>query len=388
VKNLYTSFLIGIALTLILTGAGCSLNKTDELSTFTVKGNEVTINSEDLTFTFPDNFNIEGNTIEFGPETHIPESPTDKEYKWPAFVLKLVPQRSYSEIQESLSATSEFNLETINGVQVGSWEDSVFCETHYYEVIGEAQSIQLMNRGCSGEIDGLRDLLESVKVSEGDEAYLTKALLVANEWGAENGGMGKWIEFHEDGTFKTINREPTDEQSIYGTYQIEKDILTLNNERYGDDLITEEQHAWYLKTRTLKLGETSSSLYLTQFLEEDDRVKYWNQSSLVPDGSERVIQSFPNFALVTVDRALAPELHASIYSSPGPEGSILEYEQDADKIVSSIIARTEYKGRVNGEMDHWYYVDLQASWPMEPLIDGEPSGEGYQYGWIHGSEIK
>lgn len=132
--------------------------------TFTVNGNKVTVNSENITFIFPDNFEIVENGIAFGPETMIPEAPP--EYTRPEFALNLVPKRSFNEIQNNVTPSSDFILAKVKDMEVVKWEESFFCETNYYEIIGKTKNIQLRNMNCGSEIakkDYLNKLLESVE---------------------------------------------------------------------------------------------------------------------------------------------------------------------------------------------------------------------------------
>ncbi len=251
--------------------------------------------------------------------------------------------------------------------------------------------------GCSIEYGSEEvEEVESTGYGEEDSAQLTKALLVQNEWGAENGGLGKWIEFHEDNTFKTIIAEPTDALPVSGTYQLDNNVLTLNNEHYGDDLITEEeQYSRFPKIRTFTLKTTSSSLYLTQFLEEKDgwNYIYWNQNSLIPEGNERIVFGQ---TLVMIGGTPMPTSDAVIYKDASTD-LVVTFQTcvntdcnvySADEAVYRVIAKTKDKEEVNGKQDYWYYVDLESVWYAQSYINGVRSEQGIQFGWIHGSEME
>lgn len=115
---------------------------------FTSKENQVTINSENLTFTFPDEFYIYDDEISFGPQTHIPESPTDKIYTRPAFTLKVIPQRNLEEIKNTVTTTNKVTSKTINNFTIATWDNSGFCENFLYEIIGKKNNIQLDSTVC------------------------------------------------------------------------------------------------------------------------------------------------------------------------------------------------------------------------------------------------
>ena len=150
-------------ITLLVTG--CSTTQTTS-EIFTVENNKVTVNSENITFNFTDNFEVTDESIKFGPETVIPESPTDKKYTRPAFSLKLVPQRSYNEIQKNQSTTSSFTQVKVNQFDVIKWKDSSFCDTQYYEIIGVGQNIQLKDQSCNqvNSNDYFEELLNNTNI--------------------------------------------------------------------------------------------------------------------------------------------------------------------------------------------------------------------------------
>jgi len=146
------------------------LNSLTFAEPFTVQGNKVTINNVNLTFKFTDNCTIEDNTIEFGPETLIPESPTDKDYTRPNFELTLIDQKSFNEILEFAKENPDIAFpptpEKINDLNVATWVQGGLCEYYYFEIIGETQNIQIKDRNCSSEVDTeeyISNLLESVE---------------------------------------------------------------------------------------------------------------------------------------------------------------------------------------------------------------------------------
>lgn len=264
-----------------------TITKPKPTDAFTVQGNKVTINSENLTFTFTDNFIITGNTIEFGPETKMPESPTDREYTRPAFILKLLPQRNYNEIQNNESVTSEFNLETINNIQVANWEESTFCETNYYEIIGETQNIQLMNRNCATGVNPTEYLSNLLK-SASDEAvmsiYKNEELNISfnypSDWSIEENETNKSVTiqstFPDNGSdiLITIPAESFDEYEDKMSELIAEKKMSINDKApaEGINYTTKEysQHGWlyYLIEIDGTYIAVEGEMYLTQDQQE------------------------------------------------------------------------------------------------------------------------
>jgi len=122
---------------------------------FTIEGDKVTVNGENITFRFLDDFNIKDNTIEFGPETHIPESPTDQEYTHPMFKLTVVDQKSFDEISEMANEKSTIQtpitLEEVNDLNIARWSEVGICEYYFYEIIGENHNLKIHDRNYSSD---------------------------------------------------------------------------------------------------------------------------------------------------------------------------------------------------------------------------------------------
>lgn len=236
-----------------------------------------------------------------------------------------------------------------------------------------------------------------------DSPIITKEMLVQNEWGAENGGMGKWIEFLEDGTFNTINKEPTEYYKYSGDFRIEDNVLILDINYFNDEPIDETEFKGVTRTRIFTLEDTVLSLYLTHFLEEYKSLyrKYWNQGSTIPKGSTRILEGqIFDPVLIPVSKTLRPSNDADIYTQPNANSGIMAFlgscapdcedrlVYTAKDVVFKVIARTNFREKVNGVEDYWYYVDLESGWGTSLYVDGKDLEHGGQFGWIHGSEIK
>lgn len=117
-----------------------------------INENTVKIVSEDLSVTFEDNFRISENIIQFGPDTHIPESPTDKEYVRPAYRMTVTAKRSFDDIlkdaEENPDVALEPTTEKINNLEVAKWASGGLCEYHHFEIIGENNNIHLQSQSC------------------------------------------------------------------------------------------------------------------------------------------------------------------------------------------------------------------------------------------------
>lgn len=107
--------------------------------------------NENIILNFDTPVEINNNSLRFGPSSHIPESPTDKEYTRPAFVLRVIPKSDFDEIYDNYSnieVASDPILETINNFEVATWIIADLCTYNYYEIIGENSNIQLYDQSC------------------------------------------------------------------------------------------------------------------------------------------------------------------------------------------------------------------------------------------------
>ena len=134
--------LLLVALLLLFSGCEEAVQQSNEH--FTVTGNQVTVVDENITFNIPGDFTVDENIIEFGPESHIPESPTDGNYKKPAFKLEIIPKRTIEEIPYE----TEPVVETINDHQVIKWSLQAFCYQNRYELVGEKNNILIRSTTC------------------------------------------------------------------------------------------------------------------------------------------------------------------------------------------------------------------------------------------------
>ena len=154
-------------ITLILTGCSTTQNSNDN---FSINENNVTINSEALTFTFPNDFEVKESKILFGPETFIPESPTDKEYTRKALYLSVEEQRNTETLKTEEQALHEtpinFKTQKLNSENTYvTWTIPGLCDYTYNEIIGNIKNIKITDLSCEeiGTEEITNTLLNSVQ---------------------------------------------------------------------------------------------------------------------------------------------------------------------------------------------------------------------------------
>ena len=135
---------------LIFTLTGCS----NDASKSTDESNSLTIDGENITLTFTDEFEEYGTTVNFGPKGLVPESPTDQNLEEFYYSLRLIDKRSADEITQEISEIDQrlITLEPTEikiGNSVGlKWAIGGMCEKRIIELFGNQNNIQFYSSGC------------------------------------------------------------------------------------------------------------------------------------------------------------------------------------------------------------------------------------------------
>lgn len=234
---------------------------------------------------------------------------------------------------------------------------------------------------------------------EESSVILTKEYLVSSEWGPEAGPYGMHIKFNADGTFNEQFAGETGDLPVSGSFQIKNNSVTLKVEKYAGKTFEEAQkthgsNAVYISDRTLTLEKSDSSLYFIDYLANDGRIAYWNRSSKVPEDKERQYESY---ILITVQKNLKPKINAALKFRPYTTSANYSFN-DCDptcetgsahklsEIYKGILARTQFKGTLNGAEDYWYLAQVDVPWYSVAKLNKEIAT--VSLAWIHGSELE
>ena len=154
--------LVLLITTFLLTGCGAT-QVIDE--PYTINGNKITFNKENLTFTFPTDFEVMNDHIVFGPKKDIPESPTGH-----TIFLSLEPLANLETLTNVLQEELAANISTLklsNGLDYVTWNERAVCDFKQYEIIGTTNNIHLHDWSCekkgSDSDKAIQDFLNSVQ---------------------------------------------------------------------------------------------------------------------------------------------------------------------------------------------------------------------------------
>jgi hypothetical protein len=224
-----------LAATLILSGCSYSYSEVNNPKVsyigeeFSVEGSKITINSEGLTFNVTDSITLyssDSSSINFGPESQIPESPTDKLYTRPAFLLKLIPSRSFETIQASQASINGFKLTEYKNFNVAEWTDTGLCDSAHFEVIGKNQNIQIRSQNCDFDANAaayIKGFFETSEVVEPVASAAAKQdptdLSSCGEFPTSDGDGGPTTRYFVCKTSQTGNcyYKKTSQEQIPGT---------------------------------------------------------------------------------------------------------------------------------------------------------------------------
>jgi len=126
----------------------------DKSSGFIVEGNSLTLEGEDITLTFEDEFEVNDQSVEFGPKGITPESPTDKPYETLYYSLSLANKRSVNEIRREIDELDQdrVSLKPVE-IEIGDlkglkWAVGGMCEERIMELLGRNNNIRFYSSGC------------------------------------------------------------------------------------------------------------------------------------------------------------------------------------------------------------------------------------------------
>mgnify|MGYP001580114985 CR=1 FL=1 len=235
-----------------------------------------------------------------------------------------------------------------------------------------------------------------------DSVVLTKEYLVSNGWGQE-GRYGSWIKFYTDGTFDEGLAAETGDLPTSGSFIIKNNSVMLKTEKYIGLPFNEAkekygENAIYVPDQVLTLREFDNSLFFTHYLERNGIIRYWNRSSKVSEGSERM---FDSYILITTQKDLKPKINSTVRSRPY-DGSASYSFNSCDptcetgaphtlaEVYEGVLARTRFKGSVNGVEDYWYLVNIELPYYSVAKINNEIVNQAMDslLAWIHGSELE
>jgi hypothetical protein len=120
-----------------------------------VDGDNIVITGENVVFPLIGRAIEDGWAFRFGPEVHVPESPTDQVYTRPNFQLKITNKRSFEDIKADEKTMRDVyvgpELVEANGYQIAQWRAAGMCDYVYSEVLGKELNLQFSADNCTAE---------------------------------------------------------------------------------------------------------------------------------------------------------------------------------------------------------------------------------------------
>lgn len=238
--------------------------------------------------------------------------------------------------------------------------------------------------------------------TNGDALFLTKEYLISSKWGQE-GQYGSWIKFYANGIFDEGLAAETGDLPTSGSFIIKNNSVILKTEKYAGLPFNEAKekystNAIYIPDQILTLRKFDNSLFFTHYLENNGRIRYWNKSSKVSEGSKRI---FDSYILTTTQKDLKPKINTTAKYLPY-NGSVSYSFNSCDptcetgaphtllEVYKGVLARTQFKDNFNGIEDYWYLVNIELPWYSVAQINNEIVKQAMDssLAWIHGSELE